>query len=59
MVVITFEMQKNDKRNQRVFMYTSDNILLNPVSIWALTIQRFWGIPGASETHKSFKVSRQ
>lgn len=39
-VVITFEFQKNDKRNQQVHMYRTHDKLLCPVKAWSRVIKR-------------------
>jgi hypothetical protein len=49
MVIITFEFQKNNLRNQTIHMYSTDDELLNPVIAWAMTVRRIWStIPEAS-----------
>ena len=49
MVVITFEYQKNHKRNQSVHMYKTDDNILNPVLAWGKTVTRILStIPDAS-----------
>ena len=40
LVKIVFEFQKNDKRNQSVHMYKTDDKVLNPVLAWGKTINR-------------------
>lgn len=39
-VLITFEFQKNDKRDTRVHMFRTDDKVLNPVIAWANVIYR-------------------
>ena len=49
LIIITFEFQKNTKRNQAVHMFKTDDTVLNPVSAWARTIQRILKtVPNAS-----------
>lgn len=52
MVVIDFEQKKNDKRDQRLFMYATDDTLLNQVAAWAFTVKRVQKIPGANKDTK-------
>ena len=40
LVVITFEFQKNDKRNRRVHMFRTDEGIMCPVVAWASTVKR-------------------
>ena len=51
-VMITFQFQKNDKRDQRVHMFRTSDPLLNPVKAWAHTVQRVLKIPGANTESK-------
>ena len=47
-VIITFEFQKNDKRDQSVHMYATKDKVLNPVRAWGVTVQRILiSVPGA------------
>ena len=39
-VMITFEFQKNDSRDQQVHMFKTTDKILNPVQAWAVTVQR-------------------
>ena len=58
MVIITFEFQKNHKRDQSVHMYKTKDKILNPVHAWANTIKRILStLPNCSEdtTVCSFK----
>jgi hypothetical protein len=53
MVIITFEFQKNQLRNQTVHMFKTDDEILNPVLAWSKTVQRIWQtIPNASDDTK-------
>ena len=50
LIIVTFEFQKNDKRNQLVHMYKTIDPVLNPVKAWAITIQRILRtVPDASK----------
>ena len=53
-IIISFEFQKNMKRNQSVHMYKTNNKNLNPVSTWwAKSIQRIINtVPDASSDTK-------
>ena len=49
LVVITFEFQKNDKRDRRVHMFRTDEGIMCPVTAWASTVKRILNtVPGAS-----------
>ena len=48
LVIITFEYQKNDKRDVRVHQFSTTDSVLNPVLAWANTIYRLKKIPGVS-----------
>ena len=39
-VIITFEFQKNDRRDEQVHMFKTEDSILNPVKAWAKTVQR-------------------
>ena len=53
LVMITFEFQKNTKRNKTVHMFKTQDTLLCPVKAWASTVTRIWNtVPGASEDTK-------
>ena len=48
LVIITFEFQKNTKRNKTVHMFKTNDVLLCPVKAWATTVNRIWNtVPGA------------
>ena len=49
LVQITFEFQKNDKRDVRVHMFRSGDSLLCPVIAWASTVQRIRRIDGSCD----------
>lgn len=38
LVIVTFEFQKNDKRNVQVHMFCTNDSVLNPVVAWAKTV---------------------
>jgi len=49
LVAITFEFQKNNRRNRTVHMFSTNDSLLCPVKAWASTVKRIWNtIPGAN-----------
>ena len=50
LVQITFEYQKNDKRDVSIHMFSSGDKLLCPVRAWAYTVRRVRKIPGADES---------
>ena len=52
LVMITFEYQKNDKRDQQVHMFKTSDDVLNPVKAWARTVQRVRSYQGASDESK-------
>ena len=53
LVVITFEFQKNNRRNKTVHMFRTEDDLLCPVRSWAITVRRLWNtIPQANEDMK-------
>lgn len=53
LVIITFEFQKNTKRNKSVHMFATNDKLLNPVKAWGKTIQRILSsVPNASQDTK-------
>ena len=52
LVRITFEYQKNDKRDVCIHMFRSGDNTLCPVLAWAKTVQRVRSIPGASDSSK-------
>ena len=53
LVMITFEFQKNTKRNKTVHMFKTQDTLLCPVKAWASTVTGIWNtVPGASEDTK-------
>ena len=48
MVIITFEFQKNTKRNKTVLLFKTADDILCPVKAWTHTIQRILNtVPGA------------
>ena len=47
-VRLTFEYQKNDRRDVRIHMFRTDDPVLNPVAAWAMTVKRVRSIPGSS-----------
>ena len=49
LVRITFEYQKNDKRDVSIHMFSSGDSLLCPVRAWAKTIQRVRHIDGTGD----------
>ena len=50
MVAITFEFQKNDKRNKTVHMFRTGDNTLCPVIAWATTVKRLiQTVPGVSK----------
>ena len=49
LVQITFEFQKNDRRNVKVHMFKSNDPLLCPVVAWATTVQRVRNIAGSTD----------
>ena len=49
LVQITFEYQKNDKRDVRVHMFESGDDLLYPVKAWASTVHRVREIEGSDK----------
>ena len=50
MVAITFEFQKNDKRNKTVHMFKTGDKMMCPVVAWATTIKRIQQtIPNSNE----------
>ena len=48
-VIITFEFQKNDKRDVQIHMFRTNDKVLNPVLAWAKTIQRLLSYPGSND----------
>ena len=48
LVQITFEFQKNDKRDVRIHMFKSGDPVMCPVRAWAETIRRVQIIKGAN-----------
>ena len=48
-VRITFEVQKNDRRDVSIHMFRSGDSILCPVKAWAHTVQRVRSIPGATD----------
>ena len=60
-VIITFEFQKNDKRNIQIHMFRTSDSSLNPVTAWARTVQRVWSYADTTKdsTVCSFKNSKQ
>jgi hypothetical protein len=40
LVIITFEYQKNDRRDTQVHMFSTEDKVLNPVVAWAKTVTR-------------------
>ena len=51
-VMITFQFQKNDKKYQRVHMFRTSDPLLNPVKVWAYTVQQVLKNPGDNAESK-------
>ena len=49
LVQITFQFQKNDKRDVCIHMFSSGDKLLCPVQAWAKIVQRVRSIPGADD----------
>ena len=49
LVQITFEFQKNDKRDVRIHMFKSEDPVLCPVRAWAETIKRVRAIKDSSD----------
>jgi hypothetical protein len=49
-VSITFETQKNERKNNTITQWATDHILLCPVKQWANIIKRIRSYPGVSET---------
>ena len=52
LVIITFEFQKNDKRDVSVHMFATEDKVLCPVVAWATTVRRVWSYPGSTEDTK-------
>jgi hypothetical protein len=52
LVIITFEFQKNDKRDVSVHMFATNDKVLNPVVAWATTVRRVGSYPGFTEDTK-------
>ena len=51
-VIITFEFQKNDKRNIQVHMFSTEDKILNPVTAWATVIKRVRSYPDSTMNTK-------
>ena len=51
-VIVTFEFQKNDKRDVSIHMFRTNDPVLNPVVAWASAVQRIRSYPGATEHTK-------
>ena len=49
MIRMTFEYQKNDRRDVCIHMFATDDPVLNPVTAWAATVQRVRRIPAAND----------
>jgi hypothetical protein len=49
LVRITFEYQKNDKRDVSIHMFSTNDDVLNPVTAWASTVYRVRQIPEATD----------
>ncbi len=47
-VAVTFEMQKNDHKNETVIHGRTDDPVLCPVKQWACLVNRIWSYPGTS-----------
>ena len=52
LVIITFEFQKNDKRDISIHMFATTDSQLNPVVAWNNTVRRVWSYPNASVDSK-------
>jgi len=54
LVIVTFEFQKNTKRDVQVpvHMFRTDDSVLNPVKAFAETVTRVWSYPGSTEDTK-------
>ena len=53
LVIITFEFQKNNRRNKAVHMFKTNDKILCPVKAWAYTIARIGDtVPRANEDTK-------
>ena len=49
LIIITFEFQKNTKRNKSIHMFATDDKVLNPVRAWAIILQSILHtVPNAS-----------
>ena len=48
-VRLTFEYQKNDRRDVSIHMFSTDDPVLNPIAAWAATVRRVRNIPGATD----------
>jgi len=48
-VAVTFEMQKNDLKNETVIHGRTDDPILCPVKQWARLVNRIWTYPGTTE----------
>jgi hypothetical protein len=48
LVIITFEFQKNDKRDVSIHMFATNDPILNPVKAWAYTVKRVWSYTGTT-----------
>jgi len=47
-VAVTFEMQKNDQKNDTVIHGRTDDPVLCPVKQWARLVKRIWSYPGTT-----------
>ena len=47
-VAVTFEIQKNDQKNETVIHGRTDDPILCPVKQWACLVNRIWTYPGTS-----------
>jgi hypothetical protein len=48
-VRLTFEYQKNDKRDVSIHMFATEDEVLNPVAAWAATVTRVRSIPNSND----------